>query len=173
LIWVVDATLMHWELAYGVQGVLDETAHLATGLLFLMALPRRPPKPFVLGCLVASVLIDADHIPIVLHFQPLIAAAHRPYTHSLSTVAVVLVAGLLMSDARRACAFGAVAGLLIHFFRDIATGFVPLAWPVSTTEAQIPYTYYFALMVALAAAAASHARWPGHAKVRERVEPVA
>lgn len=61
-------------------GPLDETAHFLTMLLVLWALGKRVPGRLWLPALIASVAIDADHIPDRLGFDFLTAGTPRPYT---------------------------------------------------------------------------------------------
>src|SRR5579862_829544 len=69
-------------------GLLDETAHLLTMLLILWALPRSPAARLAVPALIASVAIDADHIPQHLGSTILTQGTPRPYTHSLLTLAI-------------------------------------------------------------------------------------
>ena len=116
------------------SGPLDETAHLATGALGLLALSCfiGAPRRFYVAGLIASVAIDLDHIPLYLGL--LGNQGQRPVTHSLTTVLVVVVAAVL-SSRHRAVLAGAATGLLIHFARDIAEGppGVRMLWPLSNT----------------------------------------
>ena len=67
-------------------GPVDEVAHLATATLGLLVLARfiEAPRRFYVAALIASIAIDADHIPLYLGL--LGNPAQRPVTHSLSTV---------------------------------------------------------------------------------------
>src|SRR5436190_20968034 len=116
------------------SGPLDETAHLATGALGLLALACfiDAPRRFYVAGLIASVAIDLDHIPLYLGL--LGNQDQRPVTHSLTTV-VVLAAASAVSRRHRVVLFGCVAGLLIHFARDIAEGppGVRMLWPIRET----------------------------------------
>ena len=102
-------------------GLLDEPAHLATGALGLLALACfiDAPRRFYVAGLIASVAIDLDHIPLYLGL--LGNQDQRPVTHSLTTVLVIALAAAV-SRRHRAVLAGCVAGLLIHFARDIAEG---------------------------------------------------
>ena len=69
---------------------MDEPAHLATGLVFVLALltlarSRRAPLSFLAAAVVASVAIDLDHLPGLLGWHGLTQGTPRPYTHSLAT----------------------------------------------------------------------------------------
>ena len=129
-------------------GPLDETAHLMTTLLILWALGPRICKRFMVPALIASVAIDADHIPGQLGATWLIAGTPRPYTHSLLTIAVVLAIAAVWRR-RRDLVLGIAIGLALHFFRDLAEGDagVSLLWPVSYHSFQYPHGVYVAVMV--------------------------
>ncbi|HXO06988.1 MAG TPA: metal-dependent hydrolase [Solirubrobacteraceae bacterium] len=129
-------------------GPLDETAHLMTTLLILWALGPRICKRFMVPALIASVVIDADHIPGQLGATWLTAGTPRPYTHSLLTIAIVLSIAALWR-ARRDLVLGIAIGLALHFFRDLAEGDagVSLLWPVSYHSFQYPHGVYVAMMV--------------------------
>jgi membrane-bound metal-dependent hydrolase YbcI (DUF457 family) len=124
-------------------GVLDETAHLLTMLLVIWALGRRACQRFMVPALIASVAIDLDHLPGSLGVQWLTADTPRPYTHSLLTIALLLVAAGVVRR-RRDVILGIVLGLSVHFFRDLAeshTG-VSLLWPFSDRSFTIPHHDY-------------------------------
>ena len=128
---------------------LDETAHLMTTLLILWALgPRICKRRFMVPALIASVAIDADHIPGQLGATWLTAGTPRPYTHSLLMIVVVLAIAALWR-ARRDVVLGVAIGLALHFFRDLAEGGagVSLLWPVSYHSFQYPHGVYVAIMV--------------------------
>ena len=128
-------------------GPLDEIAHFFTTLLVLWALGPRVCKRFLVPAHIASVAIDADHIPGQLGINWLTAGTPRPYTHSLLTIAVVLVIAALWRR-RRDLALGVAIGLAIHFWRDMAEGDngVSLLWPVSYHSFQYPHGVYVAVM---------------------------
>ena len=129
------------------SGALDECAHLATGALGLLALSCfiDVPRRFYVAGLIASVAIDLDHIPMYLG----VGNPHeRPVTHSLATVAVVLVAAAA-SRRHRAVLAGAATGLLIHFARDIAEGppGVRMLWPLQDTAWTASAQWFLAIIV--------------------------
>jgi inner membrane protein len=111
---------------------LDETAHLLTTLLVVWALGGRACERFLIPALVASVAIDADHLPGRFGADWLTAGTPRPYTHSLLTVAVVLAASIVWAR-RRDLLLGVALGLTLHLWRDMAESGngVSLLWPVS------------------------------------------
>ena len=53
--------------------------------------------------LISSVAIDLDHIPGRLSVGWLTAGTPRPYTHSLLTIAVVLVSAWVLRRRREQC----------------------------------------------------------------------
>jgi inner membrane protein len=141
-------------------GALDEPAHLATGVLvvaLLVALLRAPPPlAFVAAALVASMAIDVDHIPQYLGWNGLTEGAPRPYTHSLLTPLVLLLAGLLARGRLRAVALGAAAGVCAHLLRDLATASgVALLWPLGSAGMRIPYWSYLLPLLLIACALAA------------------
>jgi membrane-bound metal-dependent hydrolase YbcI (DUF457 family) len=133
-------------------GPLDETAHLLTSLLVVWALGRAACERYLVPALVSSVAIDADHIPDRLGVEWLTEGTKRPYTHSLLTIAVMLVVALFWRRRRRLLV-GISLGLTIHFWRDLAQpdSGVPLLWPISSHSFGIPYASYVAAMIAVVA----------------------
>ena len=139
-------------------GALDEPAHLATtGLLllgFFACTGRRVPFGLAAVALIASVAIDIDHIPQFLGWHGLTEGTPRPYTHSLMTLAFVLVAVAVTRRSTRTLTLGIAIGIASHLFRDLATGpGVPLLWPASTATVRLSYLVYVAIMAGVAAAA--------------------
>jgi hypothetical protein len=132
-----------------IAGLLDEAAHLGTGLILLAALPR-PGRPFAQGVLAGSVLLDLDHVPDMLGMPFLRPERMRPRTHSVATLLV------LASSARLD---GALVGAAAHLVRDLATGTnaVPLMWPFWKRPYEVRYRWYAAGLVALAGLGAARA----------------
>jgi membrane-bound metal-dependent hydrolase YbcI (DUF457 family) len=134
-------------------GPVDEVAHLATAALGLLVLDCfiDAPRRFYVAALVASVAIDADHIPLYLGL--LGNQAQRPVTHSLSTVAV-FVAAAEASRRHRAVLAGVATGLVLHFARDVAEGYpgVRLFWPLQDTSWMVSYRWFLGMIVVFAAA---------------------
>lgn len=133
-------------------GLLDEPAHLATGALGLLALACfiDAPRRFYVAGLIASVAIDLDHLPLYLGL--LGKQDQRPVTHSLTTVLVIAVAAAV-SRRHRAVLAGCVAGLLIHFARDIAEGppGVRMLWPIRDTAWTASFWWFLAMILAFTA----------------------
>jgi inner membrane protein len=130
--------------------VLDELAHIATALLFLFALWRVINIWFAAGSLVGAVLIDIDHLPALFSTGSLAAHPERPVTHSLVSVIALLFIALVFSGRARAALVGGALGVATHLLRDMATGGVPLLWPVHHAIVDLPYGVYAAMIVALA-----------------------
>jgi inner membrane protein len=133
-------------------GPLDEVAHLATAALGLMVVACfiDVPRRFYVAALIASVAIDADHIPLYLG---LLNASQRPVTHSLATV-LVFVAAAVASRRHRAVLAGIAAGLVLHFARDIAEGppGVRMLWPLQQTAWTASYWWFLGMILAFTAA---------------------
>jgi membrane-bound metal-dependent hydrolase YbcI (DUF457 family) len=134
-------------------GPVDEVAHLATAALGLLVLARfvDAPRRFYVAALIASVAIDADHIPLYLGL--LGNQAQRPVTHSLSTVAV-FVAAAAASRRYRAVLAGVATGLVLHFARDIAEGYpgVRVFWPLQDNSWMVGYWWFLGMVVVFTAA---------------------
>jgi inner membrane protein len=143
------------RIPFGVRttGPVDEVAHLSAAALGLLVLVRfiDAPRRFYVAALIASVAIDADHIPLYLGL--LGNQAQRPVTHSLSTVAV-FAAAAAVTRRHRAVLAGAATGLVLHFARDIAEGFpgVRLFWPLQDTSWMVSYWWFLGMIVVLTAA---------------------
>ena len=150
---VVDGLLAVTSPPRVVLGLLDEPAHLATAALVLgtvAALRGRPlSRPLLLAALAASVLIDVDHVPMDLFGSDVVTeGTRRPYSHSLTTPLVLAaVAGLLPRGRSRLVLTGAALGVLLHLWRDLATGGASLLWPALTTNISTPYGLYAASLV--------------------------
>ncbi len=99
-------------------------------------------------------LIDVDHVPQdLLGTDVLTAGTRRPYTHSLTTALLLCAASAAARSPRtRQAATGAALGVLLHLWRDLATGGASIVWPVSTRLVTAPYVVY---IVSLATAAAA------------------
>lgn len=145
-------------------GPLDETAHVATTVLVLWALgPRVNPRIWV-PAVIASVVIDADHIPGRLGASWLTAGTPRPYTHSVATVLAVLVLSAA-GRRRRIVWLGVALGLSIHLFRDLAEpgSGVALLWPLSDHSFSLAHWLYLAAMASLAGVVVARVWTPAQA----------
>lgn len=134
--------------------IADATAHLLTALLLLVAIPRRMPPYFIIGALSAALLIDLDHLPLVLGFDLLTRQTGRPVTHAIWTIALTFILAVATRNRVRFVLFGVSYGLIAHFARDLAStsAGVPLLWPVITHGFTIPFGAHVALLLACWAA---------------------
>jgi membrane-bound metal-dependent hydrolase YbcI (DUF457 family) len=133
-------------------GIVDELAHLGTGLVVLAAWPRPTPE-FVAGLVGGSVLVDVDHLPELWGSAWLRPRGSRPIPHSLPGPLVLL----WRSRGSNGAMVGAAVGLSAHLLRDLATGNtgVPLLWPLSRRPFSIRYGAYAAALAVLAGAGAA------------------
>jgi hypothetical protein len=132
------------------RAIVDEAAHVATTVLALDA-TRRRERRFLAAALVSTVLIDADHIPdTIFGWEGLTAGTPRPYTHSFSTIAAVLVISRLTSPSRRPLVDGLAFGLATHFLRDISDGSagIPLLWPIKKSGVRLSASLQTPMIVA-------------------------
>jgi inner membrane protein len=126
------------------QAPLDWTAHLLTTLFIVWAVKPLVNEAQLVPALIASVVIDADHIPGELGSQILTGGTQRPYTHSLTTVVVLLLLAAARPEWRN-WASGAALGVASHLWRDLAepqTSSVSLFWPVSSHGVNAPAAVY-------------------------------
>ena len=142
------ATSRPWPLL--IAGLADEPAHLLTAWLILVALPERvAPRSVWPWVLVASVAIDADHVPQYTWDPGFAVDGGRPPTHGLVTVLLLLAFG-----AARPCrtwALGLAGGVALHLLRDVATGpGIPLLWPVVHAGVLVPYPLYLVVLIVAA-----------------------
>ncbi len=147
-----------------VIGLLDEPAHLLTAWLVLAALGLgglRGPLPRVAPwVLLGSMAIDVDHIPLYLWSEPVAHQGSRPVTHSLLTIAALLLVGAGTGRRVRTAALGLGAGVALHLLRDVALAGpgIPLLWPVDPSDVRLPYGCYLAVLVAATAVATVRGR---------------
>ncbi len=137
-------------------GPFDETAHVLTTLLVLWAIGGPLFDRLLVPALVASVAIDLDHIPGDLGYDWLTKGTPRPYTHSLLTIVVVLLAALCWRG-RRDMWLSVAVGLTIHFWRDLSEpgSGVALMWPVSDARWSLSHLSYLIVMVVVIAVGAT------------------
>jgi inner membrane protein len=151
LVFAMDALFWRFDPPRAVAAVMDESAHAATALL-LLDLARLPPsEPILAGTLVGAVVIDVDHIPSEIGWDVLVKGTGRPYTHSLFTLGESVLLACARTAPWRTVALSAAFGIVTHLLRDMATGGVPLYWPLATRAVTIPYAAYAILLLAAAA----------------------
>jgi hypothetical protein len=146
---VVDAFVLPRMPARPLSGVVDETAHAATGVALLAAWPRAD-RDFVRGLAAGSLLLDIDHVPELWGQRWLRPRGVRPLPHSFGIPA--LLAALALRNSNRVAA-GAAVGLAGHLLRDLATGrtAVRLLWPLTNRPFSMRYRKYAAVMAVLVA----------------------
>jgi hypothetical protein len=108
---------------------LDWSAHLAATALALRALPHGAAERLAAPALLASVVIDADHLPIAAAMMRGSSELPRPRPHTFATpVALAL--------ARR---HGAAFGTAVHLARDLFNGpGVAVWWPLRARSVRLP-----------------------------------
>ncbi len=155
----VDGIFRLWKPPIWIAAALDEPAHLATTTLLLGTLQRPMSVDFAASALLASVLIDTDHIPWLLGSTILSDGTSRPYAHSLLTIIATLALASKQLAQRRRLALGGAFGLMAHFTRDTVTSEgLPLFWPASRSSVRLPYPCYGILISVLAGLALRRAR---------------
>jgi membrane-bound metal-dependent hydrolase YbcI (DUF457 family) len=150
---VIDAFVLPRLPIRPISGIADESAHAATAVALLAALPA-PDRDFARGFAAGSILIDIDHVPELWGRRWLRPRGVRPLPHSLATPALL---GLYGASRSNRAALGAAVGLAGHLLRDLATGetAVPLLWPLTARPFSVRYRKYIAVMAVLAAVGAS------------------
>jgi inner membrane protein len=150
IVLVADLLLRSLDPPYPALGLLDEPAHLATAALVLLLLSVHD-RTLAAATLVAAVALDVDHLPQEAGAGFLTEHTARPVTHSLAGLAMI-AAGAAALSRRRAVAAGVALGIAAHLFRDLATGGgVPLLWPLTFRELEMPYAVYAGVLIFVAA----------------------
>ncbi|MGB3305738.1 MAG: metal-dependent hydrolase [Thermomicrobiales bacterium] len=130
------------------HGAFDELGHLLTALLIAIGLKGRRPHVYFYAILLGGVILDLGHISDILGLTEPIADSSRNGTHSL--VVVALIAALALLDRRRAPLWlGVAVGALTHLWRDLGTGYVALAWPLSDRVWGVSFGWYIGVLVTL------------------------
>lgn len=144
----LDASFRGAELPLFKEAVVDETAHVATALIAVICFFPQAGIRMVVGAVLGSTAIDLDHLPAMAGSLILTAGTNRPYTHSMTTVVLVTFLGFALPSLLRPFVWGVTFGVLSHLLRDMATGGVPLFWPLATFRVVVPYHLYFVVLVA-------------------------
>lgn len=124
-----------------IHGIYDETGHVLTAIMVAMGLRAlRLPIP-VWSVIIGGVILDLGHILIQLDFTEPVTGSSRNGTHSIAVVVLIGMIGFI--DRRHANVWlGITIGALSHLWRDMGTGLVPLAWPLSDDIWGTSFTRY-------------------------------
>ena len=146
LVIAIDHVLARMSFDVIRTGFLDETAHLATAALVLLAVGHTRgglDRAFVVVVLVSACAIDVDHVPSYVDLGGLGATSGRPVTHSL-LLPLVLAAVAAAAPARwRRALLAAALGVALHLFRDVASApGIPGLWPLVSQDVRLPYSVY-------------------------------
>ena len=134
-LWVTIAALRLAEpgpadRSLSIHGLYDEAGHLLTALMIAVGLRALRLSIPVWTVLLGGVVLDAGHVMTLLDVAEPIAGSSRNGSHSVLAVVLLALVGFL--DTRHANFWlGISLGALTHLWRDMGTGTVPLAWPVS------------------------------------------
>ena len=128
---------------------LDWSAHLFATALALRTLPVPVADRLAAPALAASVLIDADHLPIAAAMLRGEGRLPRPRPHTFAVPA-------LLAAARR---HGAAFGTAVHLARDLFNGpGVVVAWPASPRRVRLPVAAEALTLAVLVSAASRRSR---------------
>lgn len=141
---IIDRWLSASERTLLQTGVADEIAHLLTAALLLSAFAATMRLGIAAGALAGAVVIDLDHLPLILGSNLLTHETNRPLTHCLLSIVAALALARIVPPRWRWLAVGMAAGFAAHFWRDLATSTagVPLLWPWQSTGYVTPYPLY-------------------------------
>lgn len=144
-----------------VHGLRDEAGHLLTAYVWALGLlALRVPLRLDL-VLLGGIAIDIDHLLLIAGVIEAVPGSSRPGSHSL--LPLVLVVMLASIDRRRAWIWLSLGvGVMSHLVRDMATGSVPLLWPLPVEPVSMRYRLYAATLVIwamIAVGAALVNRW--------------
>ncbi len=144
----IDARYRHAELPVFKEAVIDETAHLATALIALLCIAPRLRPLRLSGTVIGGTAIDVDHLPAMAGSLVLTNGTNRPYTHSALTAVILILLVVVLPTWLRDVTWGASLGVASHLLRDMATGGVPLLWPLDFASFTISYSVYVAILAA-------------------------
>lgn len=146
---LIDRWLAAAERTLLQTGLVDECAHLLTAALLASAIPARLPVGFIAGMIAGTVVIDVDHLPLILGSDLLTRETNRPLTHCLLSIVIALAFAGIGPTRWRWLGAGVAAGFAAHFWRDLATSTagVPLLWPWLTTGFLTPYPVYLGSLI--------------------------
>jgi membrane-bound metal-dependent hydrolase YbcI (DUF457 family) len=134
-----------------IHGVYDEVGHLLTALMIALGLAAvRLPIP-IWSVLLGGMVLDLGHLLTQLDVTEPIAGSSRNGTHSVFAVILLALVGFI--DRRHANVWlGITLGAITHLWRDMGTGFVPLAWPLSDRVWGTSFTRYMIGLIGVALA---------------------
>ncbi len=134
-----------------IHGVYDEVGHSLTALILALALRAlRLPIP-IWSVLIGGVILDLGHVMNMLDFTEPIAGSSRNGTHSVFMVILLALVGFI--DRRHANVWlGITLGAISHLWRDMGTGLVPLAWPLTDQVWGTSFTRYMVGLIGVALA---------------------
>jgi inner membrane protein len=139
---VIDGAFSSGVTPRGLIAPADEGAHLLTTYLLLRLIEGHVSPSFRRVALVASVLLDLDHLSRLM--RPPLRPRTRPRPHSMATVLGVVLLSLLFPRRHRARAYAVAFGVASHLVRDVARGSAPLGWPITGRGVRVPYVAYAA-----------------------------
>jgi inner membrane protein len=111
-------------------------------------LPAEPASAAAFAA--GAVAPDVDHVPLIPVRHKIGKDDPRPAAHTLLTPAGVAVAGFFLRPRAQEFLAGLVAGVWVHFVRDVATGagLAPLQ-PLTRWRVNLPTRAYEAAMALL------------------------
>lgn len=140
------------ELSTLASAAWDEPAHALTAFVLLGVFGLPYLKKFWVAVLSGSVLFDVDHLPAELGFRVLTRGTDRPYSHSLTTVILMLLLASVLARPAKGQALALAVAFVAHLFRDLAEGAsVPLLWPLTSHGFRLDYRVYAAVLITGAA----------------------
>lgn len=154
-----------------IHGIYDETGHVLTALMVALGLrAMRLPVP-VWSVIVGGVILDVGHVMIQLDFSESVTGSSRNGTHSIAAVILIALIGFI--DRRHANIWlGLTIGAVSHLWRDMGTGLVPLAWPLSNDLWGTSFTRYMVGLIGLTVAMiGSGALLTTHQHATRNIEP--
>jgi inner membrane protein len=155
IIAVIDIVLADRRLPIPVTALFDEPAHLLTAAVLLVAVLPAQALPIAPWALAGAVLIDLDHVVLLLPAPLHVDIDGRPVTHSLATVLILGLAGTAARGRWRTPLLGLAVGVSLHLTRDLAAPIggpgISLLWPASTSPLVLPYPGYLAVLVTVLA----------------------
>jgi len=150
VVFAIDQLLATFSPGIVASGLLDESAHVITARLVIGPRLAFLDSSFAAGVLIGSVLIDVDHVPLLLLKLPMDSAEDRPVSHSLL---VPILVGAISTTTRgrvQSALLGVATGTLCHFMRDLSCGGIPAYWPFTRRLIAVPYAVYAVSILGLA-----------------------